>query len=471
MHFCSKMPKYFCDYCDTHLTHDSPSVRKTHNSGRKHKENVRMYYQQWMEEQAQKLVDATAKAFKEGKIPANPIVGMMRPPMIPPGAMVPGSVPGMPVSIPPQGMNLPGMTPGVPYMVPPPNPMSNMPLVHRLAGMSILEKILNDLYVDPLLLAELDESQKQLLFCKMREEQVRRWMLREKELEKTEPATVPKRSETRVKWILDEKGEPCVWVLGEDQERSSSPVESIPDDMTDRELYSAKNNELNGETFKQENGLEKQLANNENGNASLDELDFNFDARTEEMNIANGMQKIPVSEDVLRDVEEQIRSMARKAREQHWLQTLSVDSRVQALPKTYDEKPANVSARMDPSQLSRSAILQWYRTEEFPRAAGVEMDRRTFAFWFHGILNRSDAERLLHAKQVGAYLVKHFMVLSFKEGYHFVGSKQIVHSSLNSLIEYHQKIPISENGQEILREAIGPSPSPEYVELLDLFRL
>ncbi|KRX91413.1 SH2 domain-containing protein 4B [Trichinella pseudospiralis] len=156
----------------------------------------------------------------------------------------------------------------------------------------------------------------------------------------------------------------------------------------------------------------------------------------------------------------------------------------------YDEKPANVSARMDPSQLSRSAILQWYRTEEFPRAAGVEMDRRTFAFWFHGILNRSDAERLLHAKQVGAYLVrisekicgyvlsyqagfkvKHFMVLSFKEGYHFVGSKQIVHSSLNSLIEYHQKIPISENGQEILREAIGPSPSPEYVELLDLFRL
>ncbi|KRX91436.1 U1 small nuclear ribonucleoprotein C [Trichinella pseudospiralis] len=87
------MPKYFCDYCDTHLTHDSPSVRKTHNSGRKHKENVRMYYQQWMEEQAQKLVDATAKAFKEGKIPANPIVGMMRPPMIPPGAMVPGSVP------------------------------------------------------------------------------------------------------------------------------------------------------------------------------------------------------------------------------------------------------------------------------------------------------------------------------------------------------------------------------------------
>lgn len=40
-----RMPKYYCDYCDTFLTHDSPSVRKTHNGGRKHKENVRMFYQ------------------------------------------------------------------------------------------------------------------------------------------------------------------------------------------------------------------------------------------------------------------------------------------------------------------------------------------------------------------------------------------------------------------------------------------
>ena len=54
------MPKYYCDYCDTFLTHDSPSVRKTHNNGRKHKEGVRLFYQQWMEEQAQKLVDAGA---------------------------------------------------------------------------------------------------------------------------------------------------------------------------------------------------------------------------------------------------------------------------------------------------------------------------------------------------------------------------------------------------------------------------
>uniref|UniRef100_A0A0B6YBN8 U1 small nuclear ribonucleoprotein C n=1 Tax=Arion vulgaris TaxID=1028688 RepID=A0A0B6YBN8_9EUPU len=78
------MPKYYCDYCDTYLTHDSPSVRKTHCSGRKHKENVRLYYQKWLEEQVQKLVDDTTAAFQAGKINTNPFTGG-------PGAPVPGN--------------------------------------------------------------------------------------------------------------------------------------------------------------------------------------------------------------------------------------------------------------------------------------------------------------------------------------------------------------------------------------------
>lgn len=99
----SQFCRYYCDYCDTYLTHDSvsnslvvisyaislcrssntfyhtiiitplqvvtkgnfikfqPSVRKTHCSGRKHKENVRDYYQHWLEDQVQKLVDDTSE--------------------------------------------------------------------------------------------------------------------------------------------------------------------------------------------------------------------------------------------------------------------------------------------------------------------------------------------------------------------------------------------------------------------------
>merc|ERR1712193_146386 len=52
-----EMPKYYCDYCDTFLTHDSPSVRKTHNAGRKHKDNVRTFYQEWLDKQTASLMD------------------------------------------------------------------------------------------------------------------------------------------------------------------------------------------------------------------------------------------------------------------------------------------------------------------------------------------------------------------------------------------------------------------------------
>ncbi|KAH6941141.1 hypothetical protein HPB50_014304 [Hyalomma asiaticum] len=101
--------RYYCDYCDTYLTHDSPSVRKTHCNGRKHKENVKFYYQKWMEEQAQNLIDATTAAFKAGKIQssqfqAKPLTGAMipppaalqrmRPPMGPMGPMMGPMGPG-----------------------------------------------------------------------------------------------------------------------------------------------------------------------------------------------------------------------------------------------------------------------------------------------------------------------------------------------------------------------------------------
>lgn len=66
------MPRYYCDYCDTYLTHDSvrehsrclfawhgsaadmPSLslqqagRKQHNRGWKHRENVKLYYEQFI---------------------------------------------------------------------------------------------------------------------------------------------------------------------------------------------------------------------------------------------------------------------------------------------------------------------------------------------------------------------------------------------------------------------------------------
>lgn len=116
------MPKYYCDYCDTYLTHDSPSVRKTHCTGRKHKDNVKFYYQKWMEEQAQHLIDATTAAFKAGKIAQNPFAptpkgGVAIPP---PNTLGPPPRPGMmPQGMPP-GSQMPPMMMGPHGPMPPP---------------------------------------------------------------------------------------------------------------------------------------------------------------------------------------------------------------------------------------------------------------------------------------------------------------------------------------------------------------
>lgn len=113
------MPKYYCDYCDTYLTHDSPSVRKTHCTGRKHRDNVKFYYQKWMEEQAQHLIDATTAAFKAGKIAQNPFAAP--PPKVGGVAIPPPNQLGGPP--PRQGMMPPGMPP---MMMGPHGPMPPM---------------------------------------------------------------------------------------------------------------------------------------------------------------------------------------------------------------------------------------------------------------------------------------------------------------------------------------------------------
>ena len=124
------MPKYYCDYCDTYLTHDSPSVRKTHCTGRKHRDNVKFYYQKWMEEQAQHLIDATTAAFKAGKITQNPFAGGPPKPggvAIPPPNMAGPPRPGMPPPGMPPGMMMMGMRPpmmGPMGMMGPPPPIA-----------------------------------------------------------------------------------------------------------------------------------------------------------------------------------------------------------------------------------------------------------------------------------------------------------------------------------------------------------
>ncbi|XP_041016732.1 U1 small nuclear ribonucleoprotein C [Juglans microcarpa x Juglans regia] len=144
------MPRYYCDYCDTYLTHDSPSVRKQHNAGYKHKANVRTYYQQFEEQQTQSLIDQRIKehlgqaaAFQQvgaaynqhlmGQRPrlpvlptplmpqlpgSSPLIPGIRPPVLPrpiPGAPGYGPSPTMaPMMAPPGAPSLPGQLNAIP---------------------------------------------------------------------------------------------------------------------------------------------------------------------------------------------------------------------------------------------------------------------------------------------------------------------------------------------------------------------
>ncbi|XP_037382090.1 SH2 domain-containing protein 4A [Talpa occidentalis] len=83
----------------------------------------------------------------------------------------------------------------------------------------MLKQILSQMYIDPDLLAELSEEQKQILFLKMREEQIRRWKEREAAMEKKESMPMksrPKKENGKsVHWKLGADKEVWVWVMGE----------------------------------------------------------------------------------------------------------------------------------------------------------------------------------------------------------------------------------------------------------------
>lgn len=63
------MPKYYCDYCDIFLTHDSVSVRKAHNTGWKHINQVASYYRGLEPYKTQEVVDALTKAYGGQPLP------------------------------------------------------------------------------------------------------------------------------------------------------------------------------------------------------------------------------------------------------------------------------------------------------------------------------------------------------------------------------------------------------------------
>ncbi|KAJ1963013.1 U1 small nuclear ribonucleoprotein C [Dipsacomyces acuminosporus] len=73
------MPKYYCDYCDIFLTHDSASVRKAHNTGWKHINQVASYYRELDRDKTQEIIDKITNAY-DGQIPPIILENSYQPP-------------------------------------------------------------------------------------------------------------------------------------------------------------------------------------------------------------------------------------------------------------------------------------------------------------------------------------------------------------------------------------------------------
>ncbi|XP_033113904.1 SH2 domain-containing protein 4B-like [Anneissia japonica] len=87
----------------------------------------------------------------------------------------------------------------------------------------MLQQILKDMYIDPELLAELSEEQKQILYFKMREEQVRRWKEWNAKVEKQK--NIKKKNGKKIDFLLAKDGNPWVWVMGE--HKNDKTIEEI----------------------------------------------------------------------------------------------------------------------------------------------------------------------------------------------------------------------------------------------------
>lgn len=108
--------KYYCHYCNSFVEHYSYGQRRSHNRGKKHILNVRFYYDEFVENEGQKLIDVTTEAYKNGTL-FQPQVENNAPLFVLPLQMIPMTVPVL--SVPPPPMM--GYTMTMPPMAPPYN--------------------------------------------------------------------------------------------------------------------------------------------------------------------------------------------------------------------------------------------------------------------------------------------------------------------------------------------------------------
>lgn len=436
----------------------------------------------------------------------------------------------------------------------------------------MLKQILHDMFIDPELLSELDEEQKQVLFCKMREEQIRRWREKEEQLEQEEkksaknkkigPTTVNP-SRRKVEFKMGSNGEPWTWVMGEHpndksieqmlEEEAQEKARSLAEQealaalkkIEESEMLSKKVQDLNINEIEtkrtsddedtpnseilpvqfvdpspiqplpplteqpkvteqpklakpEPNILRRKLITDTYPGclASLKEKRSSEIYATMQLNRQKSIEEAEKDGKIIENfwkeqerksrlIEEEKRFIAKRAREDHRksLRKLKTESQIigvlmtmhsAAVEKNKSAKPVP-GAKSFKGKSSRPATkeeaVNWFREMELMKGSGCDPVTKQLAPYFHGTINRPDAERLLTSHPIGSFLIRlsdkvwgyalsykgehekirHYLIDVTEKGYQFFGTNQIVHRSLAALISYYEQNPLSLVDQEMLK--------------------
>ncbi|XP_072280231.1 SH2 domain-containing protein 4B [Pyxicephalus adspersus] len=427
----------------------------------------------------------------------------------------------------------------------------------------MLQQILRDMYIDPDLLAELNEEQKQILFYKMREEQIRRWNEWDKILDKEESklkikAKFQHNNSKHIKWLRGADGEVWVWIMGEAQ--GDKLYEQIAEELMAERARQQAQREAEEQWKQKEAEIEKKFRDamakekarivaekwkveiEDRKAAKLLEKKFQEELKKREeeerrkgekqirqreelrakelyLSLKRAQQQNQRNENEEEEWQEQLRKSkaadeerkhkARRARAEYHRQSLraiqkgkvaGLSNLFQNTTLTNGQEPTQENGTISPIKLqiptekvwerparpiSKEVIIRWFKQEQLPLRAGMEKDSEQIAAWFHGIISREAAEKLLMNKPEGSFLVRvsekiwgyalsyrhqngfrHFLVDASGDYYSFLGVDPNRHATLTDLIDFHKEEVITSSGEELLVFPCGQVLSPPDYSIL-----
>uniref|UniRef100_A0A671NJM5 SH2 domain containing 4Bb n=1 Tax=Sinocyclocheilus anshuiensis TaxID=1608454 RepID=A0A671NJM5_9TELE len=318
----------------------------------------------------------------------------------------------------------------------------------------MMQQILQDMYIEPDLLAELNEEQKQILFYKIREEQVRRWS----ERERRDPShAVKKKSESRVHfWLLGSDGEVWVWVMGEAP--GDKPFEDIVEELMEERAMKQAQREKCEEEERQRG--EEEIRQTEERRAKELYISLKQEEKRSERDDKEWQEQCERTNGMGKKMSS-LAALIQSKEITFWTKRTALIQKVKQIMK---DLHANYTSQYclplpfspvwirPPRPNSRESIIRWFEEEQRPRRAGYERSSNTIAAWFHG-----KDEALLANAAEGCFLVrvseriwgytlsyrttsgfKHFLIDASGDYYSFLGVDQNRHATLADLIDFHK---------------------------------